>query len=152
MGSTVTQETIAFFHIGKPLRSYKCHLQQRQYLLQYKARAKTPQKKFYFLNWYMLEPLFSAHTILLLPSPQCLQNHSSNFIESPLTFAKVKNIVKIFELELNSKIIADILKAFRFLINVIKFDYFASNSNAFREHEPADGLQPSLLLCSVQCQ
>ena len=100
MGSTVTQETIAFFHIGKPLRSYKCHLQQRQYLLQYKARAKTPQKKFYFLNWYMLEPLFSAHTILLLPSPQCLQNHSSNFIESPLTFAKVKNIVKIFELEL----------------------------------------------------
>lgn len=25
----------------------------------------------------------------------------------------------------------------------------ASDGNAFREHEPADGLQPSLLLCSV---
>ena len=99
VGSTVTQETIAFFHIGKPLRSYKCHLQQREYLLQYKARAKTPQKKFYFLNWYILEPLFSAHTILFLPSPR-LQNHRSNFITSPLTFAKVKNIAKIFELEL----------------------------------------------------
>ena len=36
----------------------------------------------------------------VLPSPQCLQKHNSNFIESPLTFAKVKNIFKIFELEL----------------------------------------------------
>lgn len=81
-GTRTTQETIAFFHTGRPLRSYKCHLWQRHYLLQDKTRAKTPQKKFYFLNWHIQKPLFYAHTILSLPPPQrTLQNHSSSSAE-----------------------------------------------------------------------
>lgn len=89
VGSTVTQETIAFFHIGKPPRSYKCHLQQRQYVLQYKAKSKDSPKEVLFFNWYMLEPLSSALTILFC-LPHNVFKHNSNFIESPLPLPKSK--------------------------------------------------------------
>lgn len=95
------RKTIAFFHIGRPLRSYKCHLQQRQYLLQYKTRAKMPQKKLSFLKLTYSRASFlctrnSLITFSAVSSPESQQQ----LHRISTTFAKVKNIVQIFELEM----------------------------------------------------
>lgn len=99
--TTTTQKTIAFFPIGRPLRSYKCHLEQRHYLIQYKVRAKTPQKKLYFFQLTHAAASFLCTQNSLSPSPAAFSAESQQWLHRlATTIAKVKNIVKLFELKL----------------------------------------------------